>query len=184
MTQNTLRVSLYEILVAVALFGVVAGMAIPHLSPVDESRLDVAATEVTKAIRFARSEALRTSEIHSAELYYDDERVIVSKANMTTVPISRDSILDHPATGEPYDFNLKTNSDTAGVEISNSTHIFNYMTTESRPILLFDLLGTPVWIDTDTDTVHQLADGLITLSYRGRKRTVRVAPVTGAVTVE
>ena len=176
--------SLYETLVVVALLGLVATMAIPHLSPVDESRLDLAATEVANAIRFARSEALRTGEVYSAELYYDDERVIVSKANLATVPVSRDSILYHPVSKQLYDFNLEADAATAGVEITNSTHVFNYMTTSPGPILLFDALGTPVWIDTATSSVHQLADGVVTLGYRGLERTVRVAPITGRVTVQ
>lgn len=176
--------SFIEMLVAVALLGLVAAMAIPHLSPIDESRLDLAASEVANAIRFARSEALRTGEVYSAELYYDNERVIVSKANLATVPVSRESILYHPVTKQLYDFNLQTSSATAGVEITNTAQVFNYMDTSSSPILLFDTLGTPVWIDTASGSIQQLADGEVRLGYRGLERTVRVAPITGRVTIQ
>ena len=44
--------------------GIAAAVAIPDISTTNPNRLDLAAEEIAQAIRFARSESLRTGEIH------------------------------------------------------------------------------------------------------------------------
>lgn len=176
--------SVTETLIVITLLGIAAVVAIPSLSPIDEPRLDLAASEIANALRFARSEALRTGQVHGVDIDEQTEQVTVSKTDLGTVPVSPEYVLYHPVKKQLWDFNVNTDSATAGVEITNTTDVFDYMGTGRFPTVLFNGLGTPLWIDTGSSTIHQLADGEVTLEYRGLVRSVRVAPITGRVTIQ
>ena len=54
--------TLTELLVIVTIIGLAAGVALPALDPVDETKADLVAQEIADALRYARSEAQRTQE--------------------------------------------------------------------------------------------------------------------------
>ena len=54
-------VTLPELLIVLTILGVAAAVAIPSLSSSNPQTLDLAAEEFANAMRFARSEALRTA---------------------------------------------------------------------------------------------------------------------------
>lgn len=176
--------TLVELLVVVTLVGLAAMVAMPSFSTGNAAKVDLAATEVANALRFAQSEALRTGEIHSVLVIPGTEQVTVERSNLDTVPVSADFTVRHPLTKQLYEFNVASNSATAGVEISNAGAPFDYAGTGSQNRLLFNAVGTPLFIDTGAGTSHHLSQARISLAYGGYERSVRVDPVTGRVRLQ
>lgn len=174
--------SLVELLVVVAILGITAALVVPVISTSEDRKLDLAAEEIAQAIRFARSESLRTNEAHGVNINQTTQRVVVYKANLATTPVSIGTILYHPVSKQLFDYDVDTAPMTNDVYISNTLDPFLYGTTR-RQLLLFSDSGTPIWIDNTTGTTDLLDDGTIQLSYRGSNRFVEVAPITGRVSV-
>ncbi len=176
--------SLTEVVVVTAILGIVAVVAIPGFLPAESQKLELAASEVVAALRFARTEALRTGDVHGVEVNKDSEQVTVSKADLTAVPVGSEFTLYHPVSKQPWDFNLATSTATAGVEVTNATPAFDYPGFGRRRVVLFDATGAPIFINTATGTIYHLGDGVVVLGLGNGVLTVRVAPYNGRVTVE
>ena len=176
--------TLVEMLIVVTIITLVATLALPSLSAGDTTRIDFAAKEVATAIRFARSEALRTGEGHGLTVSQATQQVTVNRYDLTTAPISTLYTLTHPINKFPYDFNVNTGAGTKGVTISNSQDVFDYTGLGRRRSLVFDASGTPKWIVGAGPTTYLLSDGTVELSYGNLQRQVSVSPITGRVTVQ
>ncbi len=176
--------TLLELLIVVSILGIVAVAAIPSLSSTEPYRLNLAAEEIAEAIRFARSESLRTGVPYGIQISQNTHRVTVYKADLSTTPVSQSFVATHPVSKKPYDFNIATDRYTANVRISNSTDPFSYATTVSRMNLLFDPAGIPFWIVRSTDTTYPLRNGRVELSDGTLSRVVHVAQLTGRVTIQ
>lgn len=175
--------SFVELLIVVTILGIAATVAIPDLSTTNTTTLDLAADKVAQAIRFARSESVRTGDIHGVEISQSTQRVVVYKADLTTTPVSMDVILYHPVSRKKFDFDVDTSTMTTGVNISNAQDPFLYATGR-RKNLLFNAAGVPIWIVNATNTTYILQDGLVQLSFGRHNRAVQVAQITGRVTVQ
>ena len=183
MFRNEHGFSLLELLIVVTILGVAATVAIPDISTTHSTTLDLAADKIARAIRHARSKSQRTGEIHGVEISQNTQRVVVYKADLTTTPVSMDTIVYHPLSRQPYDFDVDDSTMTTGVIINNAQDPFLYATGR-RMNLLFNESGVPIWIVNATGTTYILQDGLVQLSDGHDSRSVRVAQITGRVTVQ
>ena len=175
--------SLLELLAVVIILGIAASVAIPDITTTSPNRLDLAAEQVAQAIRFARSESLRTGEIHGVQISQNTHRVVAYRADLSTSPVSMATVLYHPVSRQKLDYEVDTATVTSGVSITNTQDPFLYATGR-RKNLLFDDTGVPIWIVNSTSTTYILQDGAVQLSYGGDDRTVRIAQITGRVTVQ
>ncbi|MGB5259736.1 MAG: GspH/FimT family pseudopilin [Gammaproteobacteria bacterium] len=175
-------VTLVEVLVVVAILGIVAVAAIPDLRSGDDFRLELAAQEIAQALRFARSESVRTGEVHGIQISENTQRVVVYKADMASSPVGMASILYHPVARKPFDFDLDEHPLANGVRITNTQSPFLYENGR-RKNLLFTPTGIPYWIVNSSGITYPLEDGTIQLGYGNGSRTVTVAPITGRVAV-
>ena len=119
-------VTLTELLVVIIILGLLAAVAAPGLRSADPAKLDLAATQIATAIRFARSEAMRTGQVHSVLVKHQTEEINADKTDLTTQPPSAEYLLHHPISRQLYEFNLNTASVTVGVEITNTQNAFDF----------------------------------------------------------
>lgn len=173
--------SLLELLAVVSIVSLLAAVALPGFRPAEDEQLRLAAGQVAEALRFARTEAIRTGEVHAVEIFFDTEQVIVSKADMTqatpypgATPTDPTAIQVNPLTKQPYDFNLA-----AGVDVVAKP--FTYAVGLRRTVL-FDAQGMPFL--KGGGVFYQLDDATVQVVFGGQQYVVSVAPLTGRVTVQ
>lgn len=176
--------SLIELLVVIGLLGLIAAVATPGFSSNDQLKLERAANEVATAVRFARSEALRTGTGHGLTISQVTHDVTVQAYDLTTTPIGTLATLPHPISKQPYQFNINNDPGTAGVIIKNSNDVFEYEDIGRRRSMIFDASGTPIWIVSSGPIGYPLMDGTIELRYGDHERVVTVAPMTGRVSIQ
>lgn len=176
--------SLVELLIVIGLLALIAAVASPGFPSDDEAKLTRAASEVATALRFARSEALRTGQAHGLTVSHTSNDVTVRSYQITSFPVSALETVRHPITKQPYNFNVNEDKGTEGVEIAGSSPVFEYETVGHQDSLIFDENGTPIWMAGASGVAHRLADGTITLRYKDDVQSVGLSPTTGRVTIQ
>ena len=182
--MNLLRskgVTLAETLIAVAVIAVFAVIAFPSFTSSNQYQVDLASKEISAAIQFARSEAMRTNDVYGVDIDRTTTQITVYKANLTTSPLSIEFIVTHPINKNAYDYNLDADFGYSSVEITNSSEPFLFTDSVARKSILFNGNGIPFWIDTGTNSSYQLQSGDINLNKGALASTVSVQPFTGRV---
>lgn len=173
-----------EVMVAVLVLGILLAGLTPQLSAGNAEKLELAATEVVAAVRFARSEAMRTGEVHAILVDETTSQITVEKTDVVSKPAGVEAVLYHPISKQPYSFVLPQASATRNVFVDSGDVAFQFAGTGDRQRLMFDPAGVPVHIDTTTNTTYLLSQGEIKLEHGELDRRVVVAPYTGRVTVQ
>jgi prepilin-type N-terminal cleavage/methylation domain-containing protein len=170
--------TLLEILIVAAILGIVALVAVPSLmSGADgEARLELAAGEIASAIRFARSEAMRTGTVHGAEVVPATDTVRVFRLDGAGTRVFD---IRHPVDKKLYHIPLGTGPFTSGVDVAVSDFRFGGSATPHE-VVGFVPSGAPV----DDQNLDPMDSGQVQLTAGAETRTVAVAPVTGRVTVQ
>lgn len=176
--------SLVELVVVVTILAVIAAVAVPGVNADADQKLLLAAEEVASAIRYTRSEAIRTGAGHGLTISQATQKITVQQYDISSAPIAVVDTLIHPIDRQPYDININTSTVTDGVAINNSLDIFDYGPEGRRRSLIFDERGTPIWIIGSDPTRHLLEAATVELTYGNQQRTVSVAPITGRVTIQ
>ena len=171
--------SLVELVIVVTVLTTLAAMAIPSPSSVASRKLDVAASEVASAMRFAYSEALRTGQAHGFEQPAGTQRIRVFRLDTATTPPTPVYDVYHPVTKQPYDIDLQQHS-LAAVESLMLTAVYRSACTQSERFS-FDANGTP-WC-TNPGTVL-LESFELSLTLGATSRFVRTDGMTGRVSVQ
>ena len=183
-TSRCKGVTLTELLVVLIILGLLAAVAAPGLRSADPAKLDFAATQVAEAIRYARSEAMRTGQVHGVTIDQTSQQVIARTIDLSTDPVSGLETVHHPVTRQPIDFDFDIERATLGVQITNAQDVFDFAGSGRQQTVLFDVNGVPVWIDAAGPTTFNLTTGRVELSLGNVQRTVAVAPYTGRVTIQ
>lgn len=173
-----------EVLVVALILGIIAAAAVPQFSASDSHKLDFAAARVAEAIRFARSESMRTGQVHGITISQTSQQVTVREYDMTADPVSPTVTARHPLSKQLYDFDFDTEPTTLGVLITNSQDVFDYTGLGRRSTVLFDVNGVPMWMVASGPTTYNLAPSAVELSMGGVQRDVQIAPYTGRVTIQ
>lgn len=174
-------VTLIELVVVVSILGVVALVTIPSLFSEDAKRLDVATAEIVAALRYTRSEAMRSGEVHGIKINPSSQKVEVYRPDFSLDPVGIE-LLTHPVDHKSYKFDFDKVVMFAGVSINKDANPFLYSDGRSKD-LLFNANGLPVRIDPATATTYPLLDGAIRLDYGALQRTVHIA-MNGRVNVK
>ena len=176
--------TLLELVIVTSLVAILAAVALPGFGPSEAAKLELAAARVADAIRYARTEALRTGEAHGLTISQSTQKVTVKRYDLTTAPISVLYTLTHPIDKQPYDFNINTTPATAGVTVSNTQDIFDYQGLGRRRSLVFDANGTPIWVVGSGPDTYLLEAATVELSYDNQQRSVTVDMLTGRVRIQ
>ncbi len=172
-----------ELLVVVIIVGIIAAASVPRFSASDSYKLDLAATRVAEAIRFARSESMRTGRVHGITISQTTQRVRVREYDVSTDPVSPTVTARHPLSKQPYDFDFDEEPTTLGVLITNTQDVFDYNGLGRRRTVLFDVNGVPMWMVASGPATYNLSLGAVALSMGAAQRNVGVAPYTGRVSI-
>ena len=169
--------SLIELAVVVAILGIVAAVAMPNLAVTDSQSVELAAEEVADAIRFARSEAIRSSTTHGVNTDASNNRVrVYSLPGLTAIYDVR-----HPVDKKFYDIQFNTHSIMAGVNLVSASFDFDG-SFNSASFLDFNAAGMPKYSASGVD--YMLTNGVITLNKSSQQRVVSISPMTGRVTIQ
>ena len=140
--RSTRGFSLMELMIAIGLIGIMAMIAVPTPAPSREYNLELAASEVADAIRFARNEAMRTGEPHGFHTQQAQNRLRVYRADMGTVPPTPIFDVYHPVLRQLHDLDLDLNRLLAGVTISATSASWRGVCT-APDYVGFDAAGVP-----------------------------------------
>lgn len=183
MVQNPSGFTLIELLLCILLMGIIARIILPTMAPYREGKIELAATDIAMALRFARDEALRNGEERAVKINNTTGQVTVYRPNLATSPATVAAVLPNPLTKQPYDFNIVNNALTAGIRLENSTKPFKYRNNGTlQEDVFFDNHGIPVFINGAQR--YQLESGSVQLGSGGGTRSVVLVPFTGRVTIQ
>ena len=172
--------TILELVIVVAIIGLVTALALPALSSGDESRLDAATSEVVDAARFARSEAIRTGESHGIIATLSDQRVRVYRLDESgPLPVAVYDVY-HPVSKKLYDLQLATSPEFFAVSLAQADFNFTGFVA-AKKLVDFSSDGTPIY--NHGGPIRILTAGKIRLSLGQHQRNIDVAPMTGRVTV-
>ena len=172
-------ITLLELLIVVSILGIVAVAAVPSLSPGEPYRLELAAREFAQAMRYARSEAIRTGEPRGFHLQATDKRIRVIRPTTPTPPFTAVYDIYHPVSKQFYDIDLDTHPFAAAATTVRSG---SFRTTCNKPdFIYFDPRGT-AWCGDPANVM--LNNAGITLGLGSHTRVVSLDGITGRVTVQ
>ncbi|MFK7794524.1 MAG: prepilin-type N-terminal cleavage/methylation domain-containing protein [Gammaproteobacteria bacterium] len=182
--KKFIGVTLVELIVVVSILSLLTLIAIPSSTTKDSYQLDLAINEISYAIRYARTEAIRSNNVYGVDIDQSSQQITVYKANLSTNPASMEFIVLHPVNKQPYDYNLVADLNLANVQIDDSLLPFLYKDGARRKSLLFDGKGIPLWIETSTNTQSLLSSSNISLQLGSAKKSILVEPYHGRVTIQ
>ncbi len=172
--------TLTELVTVVTIVAVIAAIAAPATTSSPNKEIDLAAAEFAAAIRFARSESIRTGQPYGFQQNDSaKQRIRVFRADTTTNPWARVFDVYHPVDKQLYDFDLDDQTIAAATSIARSTV---YKGTCDLPgAVYFDAHGSP-WCASPENVL--LESYTLDLQLGAALRTVVLDGITGRVTVQ
>lgn len=169
----------FELLMVVVLVGMLATVMVPSLAPSETTKLDLAATEIADAMRFARSEALRLGVARGFRQLSSEKRIRIFSLDSLTSPATLVYDVYHPIDKQLYDKDL-TRQPFAFAGTIRQAQAFRG-TCDTPDSIYFDAGGVP-WC-TDPDDVL-LEDLELKLILGSDIRRVYLHGISGRVTVQ
>ena len=171
--------TLTELVIVVAILALVAAIAMPGTNSGADERLNLAAHDFAQAIRFARSESIRTGEPHGFRFLTNQYRIRVYTADTTGSPWTWIWDVYHPIDKNLYDYMFPAELTGATAPV---THTPVYRGTCDRPgAVYFDANGTPWCLEPETVLLDSYQ---LDLRAGIAQATVSLDGITGRVTVQ
>lgn len=172
--------TLLELVLVLVILGVVAAAAVPTLTASAQHKLELVAEEAAAAIRFARSESLRTGAPHGIHAQVGQNRIRVFRADMGTTPPSAIFDVYHPLSKSLYAIDLDDSPLTAAVGLASRT--LNFRGACNLPqYVIFDGAGTPRCTDPASVILEQ---GVLEFILGQSRREVVLGGYVGRVSVQ
>lgn len=171
--------TLIELIIVVTILAIVAAIAVPATSSGPDKSLDLAAQQFAAAMRFARSESIRTGEPHGFQQQTSAKRIRVFRLDQGTNPATLIYDVYHPVDKQLYDIDLNIES-LAAADSLNRIAVFRG-TCNQQGNIYFDANGTPWCADPGTTFVSSFEVEMLSGASR---QTVTLDAITGRVTVQ
>jgi len=158
--------TLVELILLIALIGILAWLAVPRLGAFHEIKLDTAARRVAADLRYAQGLSMTRRERHGVLFEPAVSRYTVLDA------ASRTPVENPMDRGRPLLVDFHGSGECQGVSIVSADF-------GGTPGVTFDFFGVP----RDTSGRELATPGQILLSYEGMTAAVAIAPGTGKVSL-
>jgi prepilin-type N-terminal cleavage/methylation domain-containing protein len=167
-------ISLLELLIVVSILGIAAAVAVPGVSNTDPYQLELAADEIAQALRFARSESIRTGESFGVSLNPSTRQIRVFRSDRNTNPATADYRVYQPVTKKTYLLDF-SNHPFARVDSMSVVPLFR-ATCDTPSLVRFDAHGS-VWCGISSGVL--LTGMAISITTGGKTVTVSLDGITG-----
>ena len=171
--------TLAELLIVIVIMGILAIAAIPDFSAATPNKIQLATAEIAQAMRFARSEAIRTGRPHGFRQQSSAKRIRVFRPDTTVSPWVPVYDINHPLSKKLYDIDLNTHP-FASVGAITLTPTFRGSCNVSGNIY-FDSNGIPRCMDPQTVLLDNF---IVSLTLDMHTRDITLQGITGRVTVQ
>lgn len=171
--------TLTELLAVLVLLALIATVAIPERPRGASATLELATVEIAGALRFARSEAIRTSTAFGVQANIADQTVSVYRLQPGggATPIMD---VRNPATGQLYV--IAVGDGKRGPRLDEFVFKFAGASAPTDNVQFSPGLGVPRF--EDNGSIYLLEAGSIVLSQEEAQLSVNLSPMTGRVVVE
>ena len=177
--SNEIGYTLIELIITITIIAVIAAIAMSAFSSGSDRQLEAAAAEFAAAMRFARTEAMRTGEPHGFRQQSAAKRIRVFRLDQGTTPPTRVYDVYHPVSKQLYDIDLNLHG-LANADELNRTPVYRG-TCNITGNVYFDVNGTARCADPDTVLLETFT---LQLDLGTERQIIVVDGITGRVTVQ
>ena len=171
--------TLVELIITVTIIAVIAAIAVPASSSNPEKKLQEVAAEFAAAMRFARSESIRTGQPHGFRFLTNQYRIRVFSADTVANPWTWVWDVYHPVDKQLYDYTFPASLTGA---IAPVTHTPVYRgNCNSQGVVYFDSNGTPWCLQPETILLDSYRLDMVAGTAMA---SVNLDGITGRVTVQ
>lgn len=171
--------TLLEMLMVVTLLGVIAAIAVPSVSPADHQKLDLAASQVADAFRFAREESRLTGTVHGVAMDLIANRVRVFRLDETPNPNAKVFDVHQPISKQRY--TLELGAPPYGGVTLDAVGGQMVGTCDDPGNIAFDAGGVVRCVEP---VATRILDANVVLALADLTRTIAVASHTGRVSIQ
>ncbi len=170
--------TLIELVVVICVIAIIAAIAYPALPGDDSEDVDAAAAEFAAAIRFARSESIRTGKPHGFRFLTNQYRIRVFRTDTSASPWTWIWDVYHPVDKGLYDYTFPAGLTGSAPPV---VHTPVYRGTCNRQgVVYFDENGTPWCIEPETILLESYRLDFVTDSANA---AITLDGITGRVTI-
>jgi len=171
--------TLLELLIVIVLLALIAAVAVPAITSSDDERLALATEEFAMAMRYARSETIRTGLPHGFRQQNTQRRVNVFTLDTSSSPATMVFDVRHPISKQIYEFDLDAQPLAEADTITRSTIFSGTCNQHGR--IYFDTNGTP-WCADPANVLLRHYE--IHLYFGSHHRQITLDGITGRVTTQ
>ncbi len=179
-SQRQQGYTLLELVIVVSVIALIAAIAVPATTSTNtDKELELVAEEFAAAMRYARSEAIRTGKPHGFRFLTNQYRIRVFTADTQVNPWTWVWDVYHPVSKQLYDYTFPPDLTGSNPPV---THDPVYRGTCNRQaVIYFDANGTPWCLEPETVLLDSYR---LDFDTGASQVSVQLDGITGRVTVQ
>ena len=171
--------TLVELIITITVLAVIAAIAVPAFAPANDKDLQQVAGEFAAAMRFARSESIRTGKPHGFRFLTNQYRIRVFSVDATVNPWTWVWDVYHPVDKQLFDYTFPADLTGPNPPV---THAPVYRGTCNRQgVVYFDENGTPWCLEPETVLLESYR---LDLDSGSSRASVSLDGITGRVVLQ